>query len=379
MKSPLKPPPYLDIDGQPHKQGMIANDPPVCSRCVDEPSSLTKLEQHVGMPNKSWKSVKTPNGLLDGASERMSLTDPLNPAANKIGPPGHGRRLPPAWMALLPSNRSPASDSSGHSSPSAKTGTSSSQLKATSTPFTTPPQSPAYERKDQSFQAPSPLNQSDASIFKPSPSSNSIVPPKSHVAEGIVITLSPPKRLEVAVSRKSSASKPQDPPASTSGGSEASQAGSKNRIKRSFSVSRGIYAFRKPSHPKPESVTLEVCGPPESHTPMPSQDIAPAKTPFFKELSGFFSSRAKKGKLILPSRIGMDQDRSRNNECWTNTPDKSGFPRTCPRCGVDMSDWWTREECNPQSHEPGRRLDHQMCESCRAADTMPGTMPGGWD
>ncbi|OAL26246.1 hypothetical protein AYO22_04424 [Fonsecaea multimorphosa] len=86
--SPLSPPPYLDCNCEPHKHGMIVKDPPVCSRCADQPESLAKLEQHVRVPRKGSDSVLPPKGLLDGASSRLSLTNPLDPEANRLGNTG---------------------------------------------------------------------------------------------------------------------------------------------------------------------------------------------------------------------------------------------------------------------------------------------------
>lgn len=45
------------------------------------------------------------------------------------------------------------------------------------------------------------------------------------------------------------------------------------------------------------------------HTPVPSQDITPAKPPFFRELLGYFTTRSDAGKQILPSRISEGSGR----------------------------------------------------------------------
>jgi hypothetical protein len=42
------------------------------------------------------------------------------------------------------------------------------------------------------------------------------------------------------------------------------------------------------------------------HTPVPDQSISPAKPPFYKELSDFFSTRT--GKWLLPSRVSESRD-----------------------------------------------------------------------
>ncbi|EXJ55011.1 uncharacterized protein A1O5_12750, partial [Cladophialophora psammophila CBS 110553] len=127
---------------EPHKQGMIVKDPPVCSRCADRPDSLTKLEQHVRTSRKGSESVMPPKRLLDGASSRISLTDPLNPHANKIGAVHQRHRMQPPWMTLLPSNRHAGSTPSDHSTPKQHDSPLLTQGTRYSTPFTTPPQSP---------------------------------------------------------------------------------------------------------------------------------------------------------------------------------------------------------------------------------------------
>lgn len=105
-KFPLRPPDYFDSADQPHEQGIILTDPPVCDRCIASPSSITKLEQHAAVlredrqtPQRSSIDVITRNTAQRAAqmsNSRAILQDPL-PKIQK-------HRPIPAWMSLLPSN-----------------------------------------------------------------------------------------------------------------------------------------------------------------------------------------------------------------------------------------------------------------------------------
>jgi hypothetical protein len=76
-QSPLPSPPYLDEHGSPHKDGMVVNEPPVCSRCSDRPESLTKLEQHVRLSKTPTSEIVMPKHLIGSVGSRISLSDPL--------------------------------------------------------------------------------------------------------------------------------------------------------------------------------------------------------------------------------------------------------------------------------------------------------------
>ena len=52
-------PPISDNQGQPHRKGMILQQPPVCGRCSDSPSSIAKLEQHANVLKKPSRAGKT--------------------------------------------------------------------------------------------------------------------------------------------------------------------------------------------------------------------------------------------------------------------------------------------------------------------------------
>jgi hypothetical protein len=137
--------------------------------------------------------------------------------------------------------------------------------------------------------------------------------------------------------------------------------------------------LRRSSTSKPITAPPGSCGLLESRTAVPAHDIAPGKPAFLKELSDLFVPRAKRGKMILPSRVGGGLSSAKVNESATSTPGRGGLDTICGRCGVDMSDWWVRRESNVHGEDDHGGHGHRICESCKAAETMPRTMPGGWD
>ncbi len=356
---------------------MTVKDPPVCSRCVDEPESVTKLEQHVRTPRKNSRATQTPKGLLDGTSERLSLTYPLNPDANRIGPSGQTQQIPPAWMTLLPSKRLPGASPPGRSSSISKRNIALEHNKEPSNPFITPPQSPKTTFGDHRLGAPSRYSLSHVARGTPLASPKSMMTLDIPTIDEDSIASSDQKEPEVTGSRRSSPSQPQSPVTPRSTETKASRSGSPNRIRRSFSMSKGISGFRRSSTGRPARTPV-ILDPQSPHSSMPSQKVAPTKAPFFKELVGFFSSRSKTGKLPLPSRVDGNRSTMKFDDSGGSTPGQYGLERTCARCGVDMSDWWIRRESNTQvlTHDGGGR---RICDPCKAAEKLPATMPGGWE
>ena len=352
---------------------MSAQEPPVCSRCVDESSSVAKLEQHVRTPSKDSKSIHSPRGLLDGVSERLSLTNPLSPDANKIGPPGQTRRMPPARMNMLSSKRVTGMNSPGQPRHGAKMTAPTRR-----SPIVTPPQSPKLGEREQALEATSHLSIGDDAKDGSLPSPNSLIAREIDVIGREAVAQPVQPELEGRASNKPSLAKPENFRTSTQSSLNVSQTGSKSPVRRSFSISNTVNAFGRPSKSKSVAAPAEPCGSPESHTPMPSQDISPAKAPFLRELSTFFSSRTRKNNLALPSRMS-DQNRSRFNGSGTSIPSQGGFERTCTRCGVDMSDWWMRKDSSSATERQDHRRDRRICNSCEPADTGPRMMPGAWD
>jgi hypothetical protein len=144
-------------------------------------------------------------------------------------------------------------------------------------------------------------------------------------------------------------------------------------VRRNLSLVKGLYALRRSSTSNSTAAPAGSCGPPSSHTPVPSQSIAPAKSSVLKELTDFFSSRARKGKLALPSRIERKVAGS-----GSSTPSRTGSDRTCSKCGVDMTDWWVRRDLEALIQEQIDQGLNRVCASCKAVESSPETMPGSW-
>ena len=82
------------------------------------------------------------------------------------------------------------------------------------------------------------------------------------------------------------------------------------------------------------------------HTPVPSQDITPAKPAFFREMLDFFVGRSDAGKQILPSRISEGSGRETpliRPACLTcgkplEGRDARGVAPQCERCRLTSSE-----------------------------------------
>ena len=137
-QAPLRPPPYFDSrTGAPHKDGIFLHEPPVCKRCSESASSITKLEQHAPKTQSADNRMKegTTSGVkpdkhmcLKRSSSQQrdpagggSTTEDLMisrrfPSFKSSSPSSLSQSTPagrhaqiarrvPAWMSLLPSNR----------------------------------------------------------------------------------------------------------------------------------------------------------------------------------------------------------------------------------------------------------------------------------
>lgn len=394
---------------------MIVSDPPVCFRCHIQPESLSKLEQHVRTSQSSSDAVTPPARLLDGASSRVSLIDPLNPEANRVVNPDHGPRMLPPWMSLLPSNRQPGALPPKTSPLRRRSTFSDRDMNRNSTPFVTPPQCPTTRTEgNNALRSPSPLSLTSLSGLSKelnredrrdkSTQEGRQLPGRSpeFTKEGYSQHLRP--QPQVLFHRTSE--EPKDYAASAS----------KNFLKRRLSGHRAKYQpLRRCSAATVISPSLPVtspvgsCASTKSNTHVLSQGFSPAKAPFMKELSGFFTSRAEKRKWILPSRVGMsnsgpraDVERkgggsasSSNARTKLDTTQLHGTsnPRVNgkdpievdsarERCGVDMQDWWVRRESRSlyQDEDEDEFADtdagadggRRICQSCKAGSTIPG-------
>lgn len=362
---------------------MIVDEPPVCPRCSVEQQSLAKLEQHARKPTPDSASGKAPRGLLDGGGSRICLSAPLNPEANKVWKQGHATRSMPPWMSLLPSNRRRKEQPQ-----------SQDRFRRRSTfPYFDTTRSPGrLETTPQSMDTATmgPLGVSADVPY--TPSSGASLQPTDPFASSLYQT-QPPGISSKLPGRDSRPLSHRDIPVSNSLLSgRLSQSPSRNGLQPRLDESGKVQPFptqlleRTPSSQKRR---YSLCRPPiasvSSPAPLtefsdsftsqpvtPSQDITPAKSPVFKELSGFFASRGAGGKLILPSRVG--EGSSRPHARRTATPGRmSRSRRVCGQCGVEMSDWWLRRESadhrRGREGEPGNasRVESlKICSRCKA-------------
>lgn len=265
MQSPLQPPPYLDGDGNPHKRGIITREPPVCSRCGDEPESIPRLEQHVRTSRSEPQSIKVPLALTT-----LSMDRPLSTSVTSPGNTSKEPMLSPPWMTLLPASRYRRPHYTGCA------------VLARRSTF------PAFETMALS----TPCRTRTVQIVDPLGAPSEVAAGSSREATG---SPSPPSAVENIVQRPVSQtfSTLQSP----SDGREEAPTHSNGPLKRNASMHTRRFSFRKPSTASSiASTSPESCGSTKSHTPIPSQDISPRKVPFIKEVSEFFTNRTATGK-----------------------------------------------------------------------------------
>lgn len=319
-QSPLMPPSYLTSNGNPHKHGILVDEPPVCLRCSEQPESAPKLEQHVRVTKTPSMVIKVPKRLVNQTG-LISLSNPLEASTDKGS---NGERLPqltPTWMSLLPSSRKPFVGSACQymlNRCSTSPGYETTQF---STPFTT---------------RPGRLTQSDSKeIPSQEPSPTTPVPPshrppiKDPRIDPLLATKdvsqadSEPGRRDARYPRGAPGPvehhplgpdrgiRGQSPPhhlpdsnsVSTTADQEILQVApfdrsnrhsfSQQLFNRSNSFQRRRFSIRK----IPTASTIVPagsCGIEKSHSPTPSQDISPARAPLLRELSSFFATRAGK-------------------------------------------------------------------------------------
>lgn len=373
---------------------MTVTEPPVCARCSDSPDSFTKLEQHLRASKTPASEIKTPTPLMTGSPSMISLSHPLD-----RDPSGHRNhssksRPLPSWMSLLPSQKRP--DPSGK--PHTSNDTANAQTLATSRSTATPLQLANVSLIDLtslSSESPPDHPPSPSSTASPPtllhPSSNGGMfasrfgrdrqrddirdPPGAHRG---VVEIIRHGRLERRVFdsllsddqvKSGGLATTQDPQHNIP--SNASQLSRYQIMEREPLQQKPRFSLRKPS----TVVTpAESCGLEVSHTPLPSQDIAPARNPLLRELSGLLTSRS--GKWILPSRVTAGKSSSKtpphqisqSSLCVPAEDDTS-----CDRCGADLTDWWVRRDSEPEAKTDGGATDkRQSCQSCIDDPDVPG-------
>ncbi|EXJ85603.1 hypothetical protein A1O1_05969 [Capronia coronata CBS 617.96] len=372
--SPLRPPPYFDDKGFPHNRGMTVDEPPVCSRCSIEPQSLAKLEQHVRRSRSKSAVIHAPAGLLDGAGWTVSLSDPLNPEANKIGIKSHGSRSMPPWMSLLPSVRRQKEHPQPQSQPQEESQRRSKvpylDTADSSKPCQTRPQDP--DSLDQSSKLPSALSPVPSQQSTNAPLVLQLQPPPQGISHK-------PSQGHQAIAPSNARANLQPSPFQTGLNTLQRRADepkgarpcSTPPIQRSLSIQRRIDSLSRATITKntPPASSGGACSWSKSQDPMPSQDIAPAKSPLYKELSGFFATRAAGGKWTQSYT---------QNTARISTPSRISRMRACDHCGADMSDWWlgrasdveadrNNNQGQGQGHGDGVGFRTQrVCSGCKA-------------
>lgn len=297
---------------------MVVDDPPVCSRCSEDPDSAPRLEQHVRVSKTPGTGIRVPKRLVNQAG-MISLSDPLNVISSTVSNSKQLSHLTPVWMSLLPSSRK----SFGNNPRQSMTNRRSTFPEYGRTQLSKPPSTPSEEVVHTSFQ--------ESHVQKSSPTG----PITSPVHAPIIQSLADPQLKDNDVRKSSPLPGPWEPrgsprllgsidhlplvpdqrlrgqsshqhvPASNHVGRSTAQNNqdivdrndrqsfSQQLFSRSNSLQRHRFSLRK----TPTSSTIisaGSCSPEKSHSPVPSQDISPARAPLLKELSSFLATRAGK-------------------------------------------------------------------------------------
>ncbi|EXJ92469.1 hypothetical protein A1O3_01020 [Capronia epimyces CBS 606.96] len=382
--SPLRPPPYFNERGLPHKRGITVDEAPVCPSCSAEPQSLTKLEQHARKPRSQSAWVKPPAGLLDRSGSRVSLDDPLNPEANKIGIQRHAPGSLPPWMSLLPSVRRAREQSAHHEASRRRATFPRLEKLRPPTPFATPPQYPA-----RSGQTGAPLEVPSAlSLRHSQESTESFVSSLSRpLSQGTIHTLhrseslsyTPPyssvtssqinEQFNQTPSRESLQSRSHEP--------IEGQTLSKLLLRRNPSIQRHSHSLCRASTtstiaPGTPGTSRGSRGWSPLQARMPCQDIPRPRAPSFKELSDFFATGAATGKWSPAASSSASQ----MNASGASTP--SRLRKACHYCGMDMSNWWLQRASDSGVRRRATGAEGpclgtpKICPSCKAGNGIPG-------
>lgn len=293
---------------------MTVTEPPVCARCSDSPDSVTKLEQHLRASKTPPSEIKTPTPLMTSPSSMISLSHPLD-----RDPPGHHNhssksRTLPSWMSLLPSQKRP--DPSGK--PHASNDTANTQTLVASRSTEGPLQLANVSLIDLTS-----LSSEIPPDHSPSPTSTASPPTSLHPssnggefasrlgrdhrrvnirdlpgADRDVVGSIRPGRLE----RRAFGFLLSDDEVKSVGlttkqdhqhniPSNAPRLSVNQIVEHEPLQQRPRFFLRKPSA---GVIPAGSCSLEASHTPLPSQDIAPARNPLLRELSGFFTGRTGK-------------------------------------------------------------------------------------
>ncbi|KAJ9496870.1 hypothetical protein H2202_007647 [Exophiala xenobiotica] len=369
---------------------MVVQDPPVCSRCIDQPESVHKLEQHVRILRSASDSIKPPANIVDGACSLISLSHPLSPEPNSISNAKAGHRLMPPWMASL-YPRQPSSN--GHTSIRPRRGSTLPTRTTASTLFATPPQYPvARDSAGVSLEEPSPVLSAEDRRKSPGgapsrPSRTTSIPDTNKQLnveqDRPDVQVQPPSGTPYTNSETISDS--QDAVLQEIDEPKLMRSLPGSLIRRNNPVANRRYSLRRPSATNSiiGSRTGTVRDSYKSLTfhesvPSPPQDTAPAKRSMVRDLASFFSNGATRAKSTLPGSGGSvnGSRRSSSTKIKTKTDGKQtavANEKTCERCGADVTDHSSvrprdsRVAVTWSSIKPDR-----ICQSCKAETTIPG-------
>ena len=360
---------------------MFVDEVPVCDRCLNRPDTVIKLGQHAFVVSKSAKQSppKTREGVPTGA---ISLDRPLDPASDfpardplkqlttsgslvsQLQPPQlDTKRRPPPWMRLLPSNVNSTVRPPTHSALQRRLTFPYFQSTRLSSPFSTPPEyalgtgdALALSTAVQGFSEEARRTSAPAALrplrTSSAPTSRAIAEKRQRRQLPLHQTQRLPNFHDLLPSLHV-AHEHEDPPKSLVTEIDTSKV--KKRDSLSF---RKSHRLRRTLQKHPSTRPESACGG-RAHTAVPQQTITPAKPAFYKELSGFFATRA--GKWILPSRVSETRE--------SETPLVA--PAFCSQCGVDVESVIAEQPNEGLSSVPGEAL----CESCREGGLSPADKP----
>lgn len=293
-QSPLTPPNYLTNSGNPHKSGILIDEPPVCLRCSELPESAPKLEQHVRVTKTPSKAIKVPKRLATQTG-MISLSHPLDVTTDKGSNGRQSSHLTPTWMTLLPSSRKPFAGAPRQTMANRRSTFPGYETTQPSTPSPSPPLSSIkHSRIDH---PPTTKNVSEADSVRgrrDTGGPRGVPGPIAHHPLGRAGGLrgeSPSYHLPPSNSVSTAAD--QEVIQGTAFDGSNRQSFSQQLFNRSNSLQRRRFSLRK-THTAGTIAPAGSCGPEKSHSPMPSQDISPARAPLLRELSSFFATRAGK-------------------------------------------------------------------------------------
>ena len=390
--SPFPPP-----TSGPESNGAYITNVPVCKRCARKPSSVKKLEQHT-RPTASITERSNKKRTITPADweGRIHLDSPLDQKKDYHFPGYDKRRTPhnitsnpsetlsgrPAWMRLLPSNINPHVKPPSHSALHRRSTFPYIQHTRWSpsnrTPNLTPPETPKAQGQNALTMSTAMQGSGKMSSLMPTPDpgvslDKTAVPaaetaPQSiqqHESEATNSNHSFHQSVATptAVEKKQAATVSPVPsptdnqqrhPNKLRKRSSARDRARQLSLRRQYSEAQNTVqsdntsvtsTMRKLSLRRKSTRHDDQCHE-KPHTPVPSQDITPAKQPFFREMLTYFTNRSDAGKQILPSRVSEGSGRETLMilpACLTcgkpiGSHNAHGLATRCERCKLRTSE-----------------------------------------